>query len=103
MIYTNLILFGLGVLGIFLHNLVKLDELNKAQNGKLSLRSYFRLERFSILISAVVVIISIFIKTEIKELQIAGTYLGLSFVTIGYMGQSLIVKLMGKAQKKIDG
>jgi hypothetical protein len=41
------------------------------------------------------------IKNEIKQLEQASKWLGLSFITIGYMGQSLLVFIMGRANKVI--
>lgn len=48
------------------------------------------------------VAISLIAKAEIKQLEMAGQWLGLSFVAIGYMAQSIVVAIMGKAQKFID-
>lgn len=100
--YTTLMLAALGLFGILLHNLVKLNELNRKNEGNLNLGSYFKLEVFSILISICVVAISLIAKAEIKQLEMAGQWLGLSFVAIGYMAQSIVVAIMGKAQKFID-
>jgi galactitol-specific phosphotransferase system IIC component len=49
-----------------------------------------------------VVIIALIVKTEIKQLEMAGQWLGLSFVAIGYMAQSIVVAIMGRAQNFID-
>ena len=100
--YTNLTLFGLGLLGILLHNLVELNKLNRANKGSVRLGEYFKLERFSILISVVVVGVSLIVKAEITQLEQVGKWLGLAFMAIGYMGQSLLVFVMGKAEKKIN-
>ena len=100
--YTHLTLFALGILGILLHNLVELNKLNRASKGVLSIRQYLRLERFSILISVIVVAVASIIKTEITQLEVAGKWLGLAFMSIGYMGQSLLIFVMGKASKAID-
>ena len=100
--YTNLTLFGLGLLGILLHNLVELNKLNRANKGSVRLGEYFKIERFSILISVVVVGVSLIVKAEITQLEQVGKWLGLAFMAIGYMGQSLLVFVMGKAEKKIN-
>lgn len=97
--YTNLTLFGLGLLGILLHNLVELNKLNRANKGSVRLGEYFKIERFSILISVVVVGVSLIVKAEITQLEQVGKWLGLAFMAIGYMGQSLLVFFMGKATK----
>jgi hypothetical protein len=99
--YTPLILFVLGVLGILLHNLVELNKLNRQQDGNLKLKQYFKLEVYSILISVIMIVVSIIVKNEIKQLDQAGKWLGLAFVAIGYMGQSLLIFVMGKANKSI--
>lgn len=100
--YTHITLFALGLLGILLHNLVELNKLNRASVGSLKIREYLRLERFSILISVIVVAVCLIIKTEITQLELAGKWLGLAFISVGYMGQSLLVFVMGKANKVID-
>lgn len=98
---STLFLFLLGILGIFAHSLVELNKLNKANNGDAKILEYIKLEKFSILISFVVVVICLIAKHEIIQLEYLGNYLGLGFVAIGYMGQSLLVWGMGKATKTI--
>ncbi len=102
MSYTNAFLFSLGVLGILLHNLIKLDELNRKLESKFSFRAYISRERFTILISFLVVLIAVFVKLEIKELDYAGKWLGVSFVAIGYMGQSLVLTVIKRIRGKVD-
>lgn len=99
MTYTIYILFALGLLGILLHNLIKMDSLNRKSKGNLNLRQYLALEWISILISVVVVVVALIAQTEIKQLSVVGNYLGLAFVAIGYMAQSIVVSYMGKAEK----
>ncbi len=96
-----IVLFLLGVLGVLLHNLVELNKLNKAQKGELKIKDYLKLEVFSIAISFVVVLCAVIASQEIKQLEQVGKWLGLAFVTIGYMGQSLLIFVMGKASKTI--
>lgn len=100
--YTPLILAGLGILGILLHNLVKMDSINRAAAGRINLKQYLLVERFSILISLGVVAAAVTASHEVKELYNAGKWLGLGFLAIGYLAQSILVKMMGKAQKKVD-
>lgn len=100
--YTPIVLFLLGVLGVLLHNLVELNKLNKAQKGELKIKDYLKLEVFSIAISFVVVLCAVIASQEIKQLEQVGKWLGLAFVTIGYMGQSLLIFVMGKASKTIS-
>lgn len=100
--YSNLILAAFGIAGIFLHNLIKLNDLNKKMEGNINLGKYLMLERFAILISLFVVGIAILAKTEIKQLESVANWLGLAFVAIGYMAQSIVVAFAGKAQKYID-
>lgn len=101
--YTSSILVLLGLLGILLHNLVELNKINRDPTKRnFTIREYFKLEVFSILISIVVVIVALIVKFEITQLEVAGKWLGLAFMSIGYMGQSLLVFVMGKANKFID-
>lgn len=100
--YTNITLIALGMLGVLLHNLVELNKLNRVAKGNLNLLQYFKIEIFSILISAIVVVVALIIKSEIQQLEQVGKWLGLAFIAIGYMGQSLLIFVMGKANKIID-
>jgi len=93
---------GLGVLGVLLHNLIEMNKINRAASGNLNLGQYLKLERFSIIISIIVVCVAVIIKHEIQQLEQVGKWLGLAFIAIGYMGQSLLVFTMGKASKVID-
>jgi hypothetical protein len=100
--YSNVVLFGLGILGVLLHNLVKMNDINKKANGTFNFGQYLMFERFSIIISLIVVGVCVMISHEIKELHDAGAKIGLAFFTIGYMSQSLLVKFTGKAEKIIN-
>jgi len=100
--YTNLTLAGLGIVGILLHNLIKLNDINRANDGNVNIWKYWRLERFSILISVIVVGACLVARAEIKQLEQVGKWLGLSFIAIGYMAQSIVVKFMGRAQKYVE-
>ena len=101
--YTHLTLFGFGLLGIVLHNLVKLNDLKQSHpNGDVNYGQYFKMEWISILISIIVVGGLVWTSQEITELANAGKYLGLGFIAAGYLAQSLLIKFMGKAQKVLD-
>lgn len=100
--YANLTLIGLGILGVLLHNLIEMNKINRASAGNIKLGQYLKLERFSIMISVIVVCVAVIVKQEIKQLEAVGNWLGIAFIAIGYMGQSLLVFTMGKAAKVID-
>ncbi len=100
--YTPIALGVLGMLGVLLHNLVQMNKINKSNNGNINLIQYFKVEVFSILISVIVVFVCVMAEQEIKELEVVGKWLGLGFVAIGYMGQSLLVAWMGKAEKTMN-
>ena len=100
--YTPLVLFGLGLLGVLLHNLVKMDQINRKYDGLLNFRKYFMLERFSITISVCIVIVGLLIRSEVKQLESVGKWLGVSFFTLGYMAQSILAAYMGKAEKTVN-
>lgn len=96
---TNLSLGLLGCAGILLHCLRTIVQLKKTKTFKIW--EYFDAEWPSILISFIVVMIALVCKSEITALDAVGQYLGLGFVAIGYMGQSLLVATIGKAESKI--
>ena len=96
--YTYIFLFTLGLVGILLHNLVKMDEINKKSDGNIQLGKYWAVERFSVAISAIVVGVCVLVSQEIKQLHDIGNWLGLCFVSIGYMAQSILIKFRGKAE-----
>jgi hypothetical protein len=101
--YTPFMLFVFGALGVALHNLVKLNDLKKTNpDGDVNYSKYFKMEWISILISIIVVTLSVWISREIEKLELVGEYLGLGFVAIGYMAQSLLIKYMGKADKILN-
>jgi|SRR4051812_7664822 hypothetical protein len=100
--YTTLILFALGLLGILIHNLMKIDGINRSTQGNFKFIPFMRLEWASIMISICVVIVALIAKGEIKKLQAASGYLGLAFVAIGYMAQSIVYHVIGKAEKKLQ-
>jgi hypothetical protein len=100
--YTNLFLLSVLLLGIFAHNLVKIDSINRKTNGEFKLGPFLRLEWPSILLSVIIGIVCLMAKHEIKELEAAGKWLALSFFVIGYTAQSLLYKVMGKAEKIIN-
>jgi hypothetical protein len=100
--YTNVALFALGILGIFIHNLLKMDDINRKENGEFKLWPYLKIEKFSIILSVITVVVCILVKQEIKQLEAVGKWLGVAFVAIGYMAQSIIVKYAGKAETYIN-
>lgn len=100
--YTNAVLILLGMLGVLLHNLIEMNKLNRANQGNIKIGQYLKIERFTIMISIIVVIIAVIVKQEIKQLEAVGKWLGVAFIAIGYMGQSLLIFTMGKASKVID-
>lgn len=100
--YTNLFLFLLGFFGILIHNLRKVNQVNRRENGNFKLLPFLRLEWPSIALSLCVVIVCLIAKQEIKQLEAASNYLGLFFVFTGYAAQSLVYSVLGKAEKKLN-
>jgi small-conductance mechanosensitive channel len=102
MTYTNLLLFALGLLGIIIHNLKNMNTINKASKGNINIWQYFKIEVYAILLSVCLVVVSIIVKSEIKQLEFAGQWLGIGYVAIGFMAQSIVISFAGKSQKIID-
>lgn len=98
--YTDLSLFGLGLAGLLIHNLIKVNELNRKNDFSAS--TYFKLEWPSISINVIVILVCLVCKQHIAKLENAGIAIGPGFVAIGYMGQSLFVKAMRRTKKFLD-
>ena len=104
MTYQPIMLLLFSVLGVVLHNLVKLNDLKKSNpEGHVNYGKYFTMEWISILISIIVCALAVWTSREIEKLQAVGDYLGLAFIAIGYMAQSILIKFMGKAEDKLNG
>lgn len=99
--YTNVMLILLGLFGVVVHNLFKINKINKSLNGNFKFGPFIALEWPSICISVCLVIVCVIAKVEIKKLDAVGEYLGLGFVFIGYGGQSFFYSFFGRAEKKI--
>lgn len=100
--YTNLLLFVCGVLGILIHNLVKVNQINRNTNGNFAFSPFIKLEWPSIALSLCVVIVCLIAKQEIKQLEQASKWLALFFVFSGYTSQSLVYSFLGKYEKKLN-
>jgi len=53
--YTNLVLFALGLFGILIHNLIKVETINRQSEGHFNFKKFLSLEWPSIAISFSVV------------------------------------------------
>jgi len=91
MIIDELILAGLGILGIVFHNLVQLNKLNRETNGNANIANYWKLEKYSILISVLMILGAVFCVKELDQLENFKEWKGIGFIAIGYMGQSLLI------------
>lgn len=100
--YTITTLVLAGIAGILCHNLIKMNNINRKAKGDFSFSKYFKIERFTILLSLIVVLFASFFSQEVTELSKAGKYLAMGMFSIGFMAQSLLVTWMGKAHKMID-
>lgn len=95
--------FLFGLLGVVFHTLVELNKLNKASNCTFSKKQYFKLEMFSIAISVLVSGVSALVPSYVHKFStIEVEYLILPYIAIGYMGQSILIALMGKANKIVN-
>lgn len=100
--YTPLILLLFGMSGILLHNLVKLNKLNKKTKGEIKLSEYWKYERFSVAIAIIMVVLAVISSQEIVSLKLAGNWISGAFIFIGYAGQSLLVSLIGRAENAVS-
>lgn len=93
-------LFILGVFGILIQVLLKIQTVNRRTKGNFKLMPFLRLEWPSIFISLCLVVVCLIARYEVVQLKQVGNYLGLAFVAIGYMSQSIIYHFFGKAEKR---
>ncbi len=105
--YTPFILCVIGLAGIFIHHLVKIDSLNRLNEGTIHFGKYLAVEWASILINFIIVLLVSFILNKelhayLQMLDFLKYFVGFAMFTIGYAGQSLLVKAMGKGQRHME-
>lgn len=101
MSYTIINLLACGLFGILVHNLIKINNVNKRTNGQFKPGYFFKMEWASILISISVVIVCLIARNEVKQLKEVGNYLMLGFFFIGLGSQSIAYALSSRIEKKI--
>lgn len=105
MTYTPFILCACALLGVISHHLVKLDSLNRQNNGKINFGQYFMIERFTLALSLIVSFGSAFLLNHEIAYYLENLgfikYFGGMFVFLGYSAQSLLVKFIGRTNKVI--
>lgn len=115
-----LIMFVGGLLGIFLHSLVKIRGINKRLPGesyKSVFVTYWKGEWVSVIISVVVVFTGMFISSEyldVKESDKApgnlyeilqykvATFLKTTFVVLGFCAQAAVNAFLGVTERKLQ-
>ena len=101
--YTFLTLLGLVLSGILLNNVINMYNINRnPKKGNFSLKTYMATEWLTILISVMIGTLACFLRKEIITIPYIKDYIGITYVTIGYLGQYLLIAFMGKAKKTID-
>lgn len=115
-----IIMFIGGLLGIFLHSLVKIRGINKRlpdENYKSVFIAYWKVEWVSVAISIVAVLTAMFISSEyldikdndkapgniyeILQYKIA-TFLKTTFVVLGFCAQAAVNAFLGVTEKKLQ-
>ena len=115
-----LIMFIGGLLGIFLHSLVKIRGINKRlpnENYKSVFVAYWQSEWVSVIISVVTVLTAMFISSEyldinehdktpgniyeILQYKVA-TFLKTTFVVLGFCAQAAVNAFLGVTEKKLQ-
>lgn len=114
------IMFIGGLLGIFLHSLVKIRGINKrlpGENYRSVFVAYWKTEWVSVIISVVAVLTAMFISSEyldvkqedktpgniyeILQYKIA-TFLKTTFVVLGFCAQAAVNAFLGVTEKKLQ-
>lgn len=98
----DLVLACASVLGVFAHNLVNIQKLNRSSPDGINMRKYVKMEWPTLLLSFTICAACLMAKNEIIQLQIAGNYLILGFFSIGYANQSILFFIFSLINKKID-
>lgn len=99
---TSLILFIAGLLGVAAHAFKKTDERNKAQEPKYSIIDYWNDNKNGIITIIICLIVCAYYQNEIKQLEQLGTWLGLFFFALGYMGDSAFPSILEAFPKVIE-
>lgn len=104
---TYLWCFLAGLLGIafyiFAIKIPAIKERAKVANTSFTYSGYLKNDLNAILASLLTVIILLVVLDELVAIKPAVVpFLKISFVTVGYMGSSVMVAVLGKAQKKLN-
>ena len=87
----NINLLVMGLLGILIHNFMKMDDRNRAEEGNINLWKYWRIERFSIMISVSCVIAMYIYRPTDGEIQRFGDFkVSLAYLATGLAAQSFV-------------
>ena len=63
-----------GILGIMVHTLMKINNINRRTKGKVNLKEFFAVEWPSIWISVSIVVVALIAREEIQKLKVVGNY-----------------------------
>lgn len=101
--YSFYALLGLVLSGILLHNVINMNILNNnPKKGNFNLKTYWAKEWLTILISVMIGLVACFLRKEIEKIPYVSEYMGIAYFTIGYLGQYVLIRAMGKAKKVIN-
>ena len=90
-----------GILGIMVHTLMKINNINRRTKGKVNLKEFFAVEWPSIWISVSIVVVALIAREEIQKLKIVGNYLLFGFFCIGLSAQSIAYYLSNRLERRL--
>lgn len=90
-----------GLLGILVHNFMKIDALNRANPDKFNLLSFWKVEWASIALSVCFLIAMLIARTQIQELERVGKWLSVGFFCIGLCAQSIAYYLKNRTESEV--
>lgn len=100
--YKDITLFALGCLGIFIHLLMKINDINRQRKGNWKFRAFIKLEWPTVLLSIAVVGVLVMAKKELMNIEEIQGKFRLLAVAVGYMADSVVYFFAGKARKIMD-
>jgi len=95
--FSDLILFAVGLAGILTVNLIEIDALNQKETGNTNLKKYCSKHWANMMLSVVIVGVTVLSKQQVAELEAAGKWILGGIFAIGMVGPTAAQFVRSKA------